>query len=139
MPVNRRSNNSHGARSNGHGQSDPMAVARALGWFSIGLGLAELGFPHSLGSAIGLERRDKLLRAYGARELAAGAAILAAENPAPWVWGRVAGDAIDLITLAAGYREQPAKGRNIGLAIAAVAGVTALDLWCAQALDKAAA
>ncbi|MBV9236210.1 MAG: hypothetical protein JOZ94_10300, partial [Xanthobacteraceae bacterium] len=47
-------------------------LARALGWFSIGLGLAELIAPNSITRALGLRGKEGLVRSYGAREIAAG-------------------------------------------------------------------
>ena len=114
----------------------PQTVARGLGWFSIALGLCEIAAPRTIGRELGLEGQEPLLRAYGFREIANGAAILAARDPAPWMWGRVAGDALDLATLACAYRDEHPKARSIGAALAAVAGVTALDVWCARALAK---
>jgi hypothetical protein len=111
-----------------------MALARGLGWFSIGLGLAELLAPRMLTEQMGMQGKESLLRFYGAREMAAGVGILMSENPGPWVWGRVAGDALDLATLAPGLdKHNPRKG-NVVIALAAVAGVTALDCLSAQAL-----
>jgi hypothetical protein len=50
------------------------------------------------------------------------------------MWGRVGGDALDLGTLVMGLeRSNPQRG-NVGLTMAAVAGVMVLDLICAQAL-----
>jgi hypothetical protein len=116
------------------GNGAAMTIARGLGWFSIGLGLAEMVMPRTLGEQLGMHGKEALLRFYGAREVAAGIGILAAGNPVPWLWGRVAGDALDLATLAAGLGEgNPRKG-NVAVALAAVAGVTALDVICAQSL-----
>lgn len=106
--------------------------SRALGWFSIGLGLAELVAARPLARAVGLPRRADLLRAYGLRELATGAALLSARDTRPWMWVRVTGDALDLATLAAGVPHRPV---GAAVALGAVAGVAALDLACAQALS----
>jgi hypothetical protein len=111
-----------------------MALARGLGWFSIGLGLAELLAPRMLAEQMGMQGKESLLRFYGAREMAAGVGILMSENPGPWVWGRVAGDALDLATLATGLDKQNLRKGNVVIALAAVAGVTALDCLSAQAL-----
>jgi hypothetical protein len=112
------------------------ALARGLGWFSIGLGATELFAPRVLTRALGMEGREGLVRAYGMREIMSGLGILASRNPAPWVWSRVAGDALDIATLTGGLdRENPRK-ENVGLAMAAVAGITALDVACAQALTE---
>jgi hypothetical protein len=111
-----------------------LALAQGLGWFSIGLGAAELLAPEHLARFLGMEEHTQLIRAYGAREVATGVGVLSQEDPTPWLWGRVAGDALDLATLAVGLnRDNPQRG-NVGLAIAAVAGVMALDVICAQRL-----
>jgi uncharacterized membrane protein len=70
----------------------------------------------------------------GVRELTAGVGLLATERPVPWLWARVVGDALDLallgVTLASRHTDQ---ARAAG-ATAAVAGVTALDVWTALEL-----
>jgi hypothetical protein len=114
-------------------QGRAQAVARALGWFSIGLGLAELVAPRALARATGLQGRERLLQFYGAREILTGVAILLARNPKPWVAARVAGDALDIATLATA--RDAAKAAT---AIAAVAGVTALDAYTAVSLKQPA-
>jgi hypothetical protein len=112
-----------------------LGLAQGLGWFSIGLGAAELMAPQQLARFLGMEEHTQLIRAYGAREIATGIGILSQEDPTPWMWGRVGGDALDLGTLALGLeRDNPQRG-NVGLAIAAVAGVMALDIVCAQRLS----
>ncbi|MBV8095896.1 MAG: hypothetical protein JO110_22235, partial [Acetobacteraceae bacterium] len=77
-------------------------LARGLGWFSIALGLAEVLAPSSLARASGVRASEQLVAGYGVREIATGIGILSAKSPAPWVWGRVGGDALDLATLAGG-------------------------------------
>ena len=121
-------------RSHGH---SAHALAQGLGWLSIGLGVAELAAPGNLARFLGMEERTELIRTYGAREILTGIGILSQNDPTPWIWGRVGGDALDLSTLAMGLgRDNPRRG-NVGLAIGAVAGVMALDLICAQALGRA--
>ena len=113
-------------------QGRAQAVARALGWFSIGLGLAELLAPRMVARASGMEGRERLLQAYGVREIASGLGILLSLNPRPWVASRVAGDALDIAT--------PTTGRstNATAALAAVAGVAALDVYATAALQPEA-
>ena len=112
-------------------------LARGLGWFSIGLGLAELVLPRTLARATGLAGREPLLQAYGLREIATGVAILATDDPAPWLWGRVAGDALDLATLGTGLDEDNERRPGTIASIAAVAGVALVDALCARALSNA--
>jgi hypothetical protein len=117
-----------------HDRTAAFRLAEGLGWFSIGLGLTELLAARPLARALGMEEKTELFRAYGARELATGVGILTQRDPTPWIWGRVGGDVLDLATLATGLGDNPRAG-NVGLAIAAVAGVTALDVICAQSLS----
>lgn len=121
------------SRADGRSTGAAMAVARGLGWFSIGLGVVEALSPGIVARTLGMEGKEGLVRGYGVREIGTGIGILAAKDPTPWLWGRVAGDALDLATLAIGLGE-PERKRNIVLALAAVAGVTAVDAACAQAL-----
>jgi len=111
------------------------SAARALGWFSIGLGLAELLAPGALARFLGLEGRERLLRTYGTREIATGVGILNSSNPEPWVWGRVAGDALDLASLGAAFVRSDNK-LGVAAAIGAVAGVTFADIATAQILSE---
>jgi hypothetical protein len=120
----------------GRGSSDAATVARGLGWFGIGLGVLELVAPRALTRALGMKHRAPLVGGYGVREIANGVAILAADDPTPWVWARVSGDAVDLATLAGGLAGPRRRRGNVGLALAAVACVTALDVACALALSS---
>jgi len=115
------------------------ALARGLGWFSLALGAAEVLAPGSLARALGMEDKEAIIRAYGLREIATGIAILASDDPTPWVWARVAGDALDLATLSRGLdADNPRKG-NVEFALTAVAGVTALDVICGRKLGDGGA
>src|SRR5215212_5003240 len=110
------------------------ALAQGLGLFSLALGAAELFGAKSLSRWLGLEGHETLIRAYGVREIATGIGILTQEDPTPWIWGRVGGDALDLATLGAGLAERDSEHDNIAMAIGAVAGVTVLDVLCAKAV-----
>ena len=107
------------------------STAVALGWFSIGLGLAELLMTRRLARATGMHGREGLLRLYGAREVATGVGLLTAKRREPWLWARVAGDALDLATLSRSGNKVRAAA-----AMAAVAGVTAVDVRAARTLGR---
>jgi hypothetical protein len=109
------------------------ALARGLGWFSLGLGLIEVLAPRELARWLGMRGSEKLIAGYGVREIAAGIGILYSENPGPWLWGRVAGDALDLGTLATALGKTNRRRTKVVTAVLAVAGITALDVLCAQA------
>ena len=117
--------------------SAPGKLAVNLGWFSIALGAAELFASRRMARMLGMYGQEPLIRAYGVREIVKGVGILTSPNPAPWLWGRVAGDALDLGTLAYAYRTSP-KRRNLAIAMANVATVTALDVLAAQQLGAIA-
>jgi uncharacterized membrane protein len=110
----------------------------ALGWFSLGLGAAQLIAPGSVNRLIGIEdtpRNRNLMQAIGVRELAAATGILSSSRPTGWVWARVAGDAMDLALLGAagdGRNDQ----RRVAAAAAAIAGITALDLYTSVRLSR---
>jgi hypothetical protein len=113
-------------------------MARNLGWFSIALGVAELFAPGRVARTAGVEGRERLLQGYGLREIQSGIWALS-DTPAPAIWSRVAGDLVDLATLMAGPKDGSGDGqsnRNRTMAIAAVLGITAIDLVTALALTS---
>ncbi|HWF46960.1 MAG TPA: SRPBCC family protein [Bryobacteraceae bacterium] len=117
----------------------PGKLATGLGWFSIGLGAAELIAPERVAELAGLPAKDKsesVLRAYGWREIAAGIGILTQSRPAGWLWARVAGDAVDLASLGSCFAANGANRSKVTASTLAVAGVTALDVICARQLSR---
>jgi hypothetical protein len=106
---------------------------RALGWFSIGLGMTELLAAPRLTRALGVEGRENFVRAMGARELLHGVLCLSTNNDVG-AWTRVGGDMLDLTALAAAYRDDNPKKGNVAVAIAAVIGCTITDLAAAQSI-----
>jgi uncharacterized membrane protein len=110
------------------GASRAGQLARALGWFSIGIGLAELLVPRTVARAAGVNDRPLLLRTLGARELASGVGILTRRQTAGWLWSRVAGDAMDLALLGIAAGSIRSRRGRVAAATAAVAGVALLDV-----------
>jgi hypothetical protein len=123
-------------------------LSRGLGWFSIGLGLTELLAPRKLAQAIGVsENHDALIRMLGAREITSGLALLARPKPTTWMWSRVAGDIMDLSLLGAAVSNVESRPlrvsgsrdsdrRRLTVAIAAVAGITLIDLLVSVRLTQ---
>src|SRR2546421_9004412 len=111
-------------------------LARGVGWFSIALGAAEVLAPQSLTRWLGLQGSEPVVRAYDLREIGTGIGALTSENPAAWIWGRVAGDVLDAATLAPGLDGDNPKRANVALVIAAVLAVAVADLVCAQSLRR---
>jgi uncharacterized membrane protein len=110
-------------------------LALGLGWFSIGLGLAQLIAPGAVSRIAGARgRHSGLIRGVGLRELACGAGILARGNPGAWLQARAAGDLMDIALLAPLLRSSnPSRERAIST-LAAVIGVTAVDMLVARQL-----
>ena len=118
------------------GDGRAKTLARGLGWFSIALGTVELLTPRWLSEAAGIDQRRSLVQAYGLREMAAGLGILSSSDQRPWIWSRIAGDAVDLATLAPALsRRNPSRAAACA-AFGAVAAVTLLDIACARQLQR---
>lgn len=116
-----------------------IGMAKALGWFSLALGIAELAAPRRVARLIGVEDGDdnrRLLQALGLRELATGVAILAQPDHPRWIWARVGGDMVDLALLGSARKSNRSEPGRVTAATAAVLGVTALDALTAQRLGS---
>lgn len=151
MSTNQETSNYIGRTSSSYDESDYIAkraepglpnasakkLARGLGWFSIGFGLAELLAPRAIASISGVPKgRTGLIRLYGLREIASGITIFSQQNPVGGVWSRVAGDALDLASLGAAAASPEANKGRLAFATANVLAVTALDVICAKQLTN---
>jgi len=106
-------------------------LARGLGWFSLALGTVELLAPHRVTDMLGMHGKERLVRAYGVREIVAGMTTLSPDKKAG-LWSRVAGDGLDIATLLAEFRlDNPRRG-SVLAALIMVGGITALDYIAAQ-------
>ncbi len=128
-----------------NGERRTNALANALGWFSIGLGLAEVTAPNGIARLIGLRdqsfrdrqhRHRGLMRALGVREMVSGVGILSRRQRAGWVWSRVAGDIMDVALLGRVLTADRTRKRRAATATAVVLGIGALDVLCGQRLSK---
>jgi uncharacterized membrane protein len=105
-------------------------LGKGLGWFSIGLGLAELIAPRHLARLIGIDEDGKaplVLRLFGLREIAAGAMLLNKPTDPKGGWNRAIGDVMDLAALGIAMRNSTSRGRNL-FAIGNILAVGALDV-----------
>jgi uncharacterized membrane protein len=116
-------------------------LARGLGWFSIGLGAAQLTAPRAVARLVGVSpdgRTRTIMRLMGAREVTAGVGTLTRRRPAGWLWARVGGDALDAALLAvAAVRAAHSRPRLL-LALGGVAGAAAADVVEATRLGRVA-
>lgn len=120
-------------------RSPEERIAKGLGWFSIGLGVPQLFAPGPVNRFVGVHdsRRNRaVMRAVGVRELAGAAGILDRPRPAGFLSARVAGDAIDLLLLAAAFRAKGSVRHRVASAAAAVAAVTVLDVIAAAKTSR---
>lgn len=125
------------AKHNGNGSTrNYERLAIGLGWFSVGLGIAQLVAPRQLCRLIGVRADPNLLRLLGARELTTGIGILSRRGQAKWMHARVAGDAVDLALLGTALRSARCETSRVAAATAAVAGVTAIDMLCGLQLQR---
>ena len=116
------------------------SLADFLGYFSLGLGLAEVLAPQLMTRLIGVKHPDDrsrtAMRLMGLREIGHGLAILSNQRPAKAVWSRVAGDALDLALLGRTFANpENDRGRTF-FATANVLAVAALDVMCARQLSQ---
>jgi uncharacterized membrane protein len=130
-------------RQNGGGQSEARGqdgnadqLARLLGWFSIGLGIAEIVAPRQLADLIGVEHKPSVFRMLGLREIGHGVAILSQDHPAPGVWSRVVGDMLDLALIGTQLdSDNPEREKTLAATMSLV-GVAAVDLYTAKRLSQ---
>jgi uncharacterized membrane protein len=116
------------------------SLADFLGYFSIGLGLAEFLAPGAVARLVGIkhpnDRNRSIVRMMGLREITSGIAILSNQQPKKAVMSRVAGDAIDLALLGTTMaNSENDRGRTL-FATANVVAVTALDVMASKELAR---
>lgn len=116
------------------GQRDAR-IAEGLGWFSLGLGVAQLLAPGALNRLAGIHddaAARVAQRFVGVREVGAFAAIMIDRpRPALPLWSRVGGDLMDLALLARAWEHKRESAPRLALTIASIAGVTGLDTYAA--------
>ena len=110
-------------------------LGKSLGVFSLLVGAAQLFGAKRIARTLDAEGHEGLIKGFGARELLAGASLMAAPAASTNMWGRVAGDAMDLGALGLAARRSP-RNRAIWGAIAFVGAVTLLDIVTARGLDR---
>jgi hypothetical protein len=113
----------NGASTNGP-LTQEQQLAGVMGWFGIGLGLAELLVLRRVATMIGVSPEHRtLIRLMGLRELASSAGILSDRSSAGAVWSRVAGDVLDLALLGAAFTSNRSDRGRLAAATASVSGL----------------
>jgi hypothetical protein len=118
---------------------DKDPLAQFLGWFSVGLGAAQLAAPRAMCKVIGAKgdgAAPGLMRLMGVRELTQGVGILARPRPTMWLWSRVVGDAIDLTLLGMTAAKNDDGHKRTAFAAANVLAVAVPDVLESLFLSK---
>ena len=116
--------------------STGTTITRALGVFSLGLGLYQLLAPRRFDQLIGVKPQGDRMRAtrlVGLRELGAAGGLLASRRPASWSWLRVGGDVVDVGLLARAMAARDARRDRLGMAMLAVGGIALVDVLAGMA------
>jgi hypothetical protein len=82
--------------------------------------------PRQIARTLGLNGKEGLIRAYGARELASAVPTLSMDKPVGLA-SRIAGDVLDLGTLAPALHRDNPQRNNAAVATALVLAITVLD------------
>ena len=118
----------------------PTGLSRGLGLLSLALGVTKLAMPRGLAKLVGVGddgRTPFVLRLLGAKEIASGLNVLMQPQRPSALWTRVAGDLVDLGLLGVAAGTKRMNGVRLAGAIAATAGVLALDVFAARRAQKA--
>ena len=115
---------------------DEHGLARALGWVSIGAGLALVAVPGPLMKAVGLGDRPNLGRFLGVRDLVLGTGLLLGQNTAGWCRARGIADALDVALIVGGAAAGVFRRDRAPIGVASGAGFGALSFWLARRLER---
>jgi hypothetical protein len=113
-------------------QPPERKLAKFLGIFSFGLGVAQLVSPERVNKLIGVRDTPKtrlIQRAAGVHELMAAQGIFAFSPPTPVLWTRVAGDVAHLGLLGRALGDRRKQKPRVLRTIGAVGGITAIDAF----------
>jgi len=115
-------------------------LAKSLAWFGIGLGTMELIGSNRIARFLGVEgaASETIIRAFGAREIAAGVMTLSTEKKLG-LWTRAAGDGLDTIALLGALQASRGQRSNVKLALLVVLGAAVLDVYAANAITARSA
>jgi uncharacterized membrane protein len=116
-------------------------LSAGLGWFSLGLGAAQLAVPGKVNALIGVRDTDRarlLQRLFGAQEVSMGMGIFSVPRRDMLVWTRVAGDAIHISLMSSLLSSKHTNRTRATATLAALGGVAALDAVTAASLRAGA-
>ncbi len=127
-------------RSRATSDAAPTGLSRGLGWLTLALGVSEVVAPRKLAKLIGVGDdgvTPLVMRLLGAKGIISSLNVLMQpQRPTP-LWSRVAGDLVDLGLLGVAAGTKRMSGARLAGAVAATAGVLALDVFAARRAQKA--
>jgi hypothetical protein len=112
-----------------------VQMARLLGLLSLKLGALELLFGRRISHQLGIGKHE-VVDAFGAREIANGLAVLTHPDSSLPIWGRVAGDVMDLALLASALGSGNRRRHNAAWTAIGVLGITLIDIAVAVTLTR---
>ena len=116
----------------------PLALARLVGWASLGFGVLLFVAPALSAQLFGMGDHAALMRYIGARDLFIGAAIFLDRRLSLWMMARAIADSTDVaICVFMLVTGTPYAWRAV-LGLALAAGFCVLDFWIAQRLRQEA-
>ena len=116
---------------------DEYGLARAVGWVSLGLGLAlvESPAPRTV-KRLGMGERPNLGRLLGARDLVLGAGLLRGQSEATWLRVRGLADALDAALILGGLSLGVFPKGRAPVGFASATGFAILSFLLARRLDR---
>lgn len=108
-------------------------LAKAIGWFSIGLGAVQLFSPRTVTRHLGVNGSEAVVRAFGAREIGSGILTLSIDKEAG-LFARLVGDAMDAVALVKAHHPFNPRHRAVSRSLVAVAGIALIDAIALQSV-----
>ena len=106
-------------------------LARAIGWFSIGLGLVQMVSPRTVTRHFGMTGSEGLMRVCGAREIGSGVLSLSIDKEAGLL-ARLVGDAMDAAMLVSAHHPFNPRQHAVSRGLLVVGGIALLDVIALQ-------
>jgi hypothetical protein len=122
------------------GQPPERRLAKVLGLFSFGLGIAQLAIPDRINRLIGVNdtpRTRAIQRAAGVQELTAAHGIFSFSPPTPVLWTRVVGDIAHLGLLVKALDNRRNDDTKVKNTIGAIAGIALVDVFVSTRYQSA--
>src|SRR5690349_13122050 len=120
--------------TNGRKNSSAMRkIAAGLGWFSVGMGVAEIVAPGAVSKLIGVKRKSSDTRWRGVRKLAAGIGLMQAPQSGMGLLTRAGANVLELSRMRSRSRRRGSNSGRAAIGLAALAGVAAICVKQARA------